>query len=110
MDDVDVSVAAIPSPQGKARWDIANVAAVTIPDNVHFVQEALPDVDPAGVPDWNRPGRIAEISRDLDASAVLANLWKALGRLSPGHTRSGVVGWNLTNLRTTCAPEKEDTP
>lgn len=84
MDDVDVSGEAIPSPRGKVLWDIANVAAVTIPGNVHFVQEALPYVDPAGVPDWNRPGRIAEISRDLDADEVLADFWTALGRLSPG--------------------------
>lgn len=84
MDDVNVSGAAHPSARGKVLWDIANVAAVTIPDSVHFVQESLPYVDPAGVPDWNKPGRIAGISRDLDADAVLADFWEALGRLTPG--------------------------
>jgi len=84
MDDVDISGAELPSARGKVLWDIANVAAVTIPGSVHFVQEALPYVNPAGVPDWSKPGRIAEISRDLDADAVLADFWRALERLSPG--------------------------
>jgi|GEM_PF-691613 inosine-uridine nucleoside N-ribohydrolase len=84
MDDVDVSGAKLQSPRGKVLWDIANVAAVTVPGSVHFVQEALPYVDSAGVPDWNKPGRIAGVSRDLDAEAVLEDFWKALEKLARG--------------------------
>ena len=83
MDDVDISGAELPSTRGKVLWDIANVAAVTVPDSVYFVEEALPYIDPAGVPNWNKPGRLAEVSKDLDAEAVLADFWQALERLTP---------------------------
>jgi len=83
MDDMDISGAELPSKRGKVLWDIANVAAVTIPDKVYFVDEALPYVDPAGVPDWNKPGRIAQVSQNLDPEEVLSDFWKALKKLSP---------------------------
>jgi len=83
MDDTDISGAELPSKRGKVLWDIANVAAVTIPDKVYFEDEALPYIDPAGVPDWNKPGRIAQVSRNLDPEEVLSDFWKALKILSP---------------------------
>jgi inosine-uridine nucleoside N-ribohydrolase len=65
----------------KVLWDIVNVAALTRPDAVTFTPTRLPDIDPAGVPDWTRPGRVAEIGLDIDAAAVLDDLWAALARL-----------------------------
>ena len=65
----------------KVIWDIVNVAALTRPDAVTFIRQQLPSVDPAGVPDWTVPGRQADVGLDVDAVAVLEDLWAALERL-----------------------------
>lgn len=69
---------------GKVLWDIVNVAAATRPETVTFFEEDLPDIDPAGCPDWTKPGRKAQVGLELDAAAILDDFWAALERLPLG--------------------------
>lgn len=64
----------------KVLWDIVNVAALSLPDAVRFRLGDLPTLDVAGAPDWTQPVGRVPFGLDLDAAAILADLWAALAR------------------------------
>ncbi len=66
---------------GKVLWDVANVAALTVPHA--FTVESLPcaTLDAAAAHDFDRPGRTVEVVTDLDRDAILADMRVAFGRL-----------------------------
>lgn len=65
----------------KVLWDIVNVAAVHQPESVTWTEQALPQVDPAGAPDWKRTGRTVPFGLQVDAELVLDDLWNALSSI-----------------------------
>lgn len=67
--------------QQKVLWDVVNVAAAHQPSTVGWTSRALPTIDPAGAPDYDHPGRTVPIGLSVDAAAVLADMWAALGRV-----------------------------
>ena len=71
---------------GKVLWDVANVAALTVPEA--FTMEQLPcaTLDAAAAHDFTRPGRVVDVVSDLDRDAILADLWAAFARLRPETT------------------------
>lgn len=66
----------------KVLWDVVNVAAVNVPDSVGWTSCDLPSIDPAGAPDYEDHVRAVPMGLSVDARAVLADMWAALGRLS----------------------------
>lgn len=67
---------------GKVLWDVANVAALTVPGA--FAVESLPcaTLDAAAAHDFDRPGRVVEVVTDLDRDAILADMRAAFARLA----------------------------
>jgi inosine-uridine nucleoside N-ribohydrolase len=65
----------------KVLWDIVNVAALSIPKMVRFVELDLPHLDAAGAPDWTRPVGSAPFAMEVDADAIIADFWTALHSL-----------------------------
>ncbi|MEY2848181.1 MAG: hypothetical protein RI885_846 [Actinomycetota bacterium] len=65
----------------KILWDVVNVALLRDPSWVTLEQRDLPSLDAAGAPDYARPSRQARMLVDLDETAILADLWRALEAL-----------------------------
>ena len=65
----------------KVLWDIVNVARISVPEAVRLTERMLPYVGPSGVPDWDKTVRSAPFALEVDADAILEDLWTALGRL-----------------------------
>lgn len=68
----------------KILWDVVNVAALRNRSWVTLETRDLPTLDAAGAPDYRTPSRRAEVLVDLDAEAILADLWSVLESL-PRH-------------------------
>lgn len=68
-------------PSTKVLWDVVNVAMMRNPAWVTLETRELPTLDAAGAPDYWRPSREAALCTDLDADAILADLWGALESL-----------------------------
>lgn len=73
-----------PDRGAKVLWDVVNVAALSVPEAVSWETRPLPTIDPAGYPDWDQPGRSVPWGLDVDATAVLDDLWEALGATKTG--------------------------
>ena len=71
-------------PGYKALWDVACVAALTLPDAVTLSPTPVPTLDAGAAHDFSRPGRTIDMLVDLDGPRILADLRTALLR----HPRS----------------------
>ncbi len=67
-------------PGHKALWDVACVAALTLPDAVTLSPTPAPMLDAGAAHDFTRPGRTVNMLTDLDRASILADLRAALLR------------------------------
>jgi len=72
-------------PGHKALWDVACVAALTLPDAVTLSPMPVPTLDAGAAHDFTRPGRIVDMLVDLDSPRILADLRTALLRHPQSH-------------------------
>lgn len=65
-------------PEHKILWDVACVAALTLPGAVTRIPTAAPALDAAAAHDFTRSGRVVDVLTDLDAPRIRTDLRAAL--------------------------------
>jgi purine nucleosidase len=65
----------------KVLWDIVNVAYYSVPNAVKVQQMPIPFVDAAGAMYWNQIQGQVPVCMNVDAPAIISDLWAAIDNL-----------------------------